>query len=308
MRATRRSFIAAVSAGAAALPLAGERGAARANLPVATRRRGYADGPYGLVHYYDTGAAGRPLLMFHQAPMSARQFDRVYEPLAKRGIRAIGVDMPGFGMSDPTSFVPKVEDWAKVAPALLDHLRIEQCDVLGHHTGAMVATEVGVQYPQRVRSLVVNGPMPMGDEERAKRLEGQKTSEIDFEYKADGSHMAASFQTRWRMYGGADGANTGAIADPKLITRYTVEKFQGFGPFWYGHYAAFKYDHEKGLRALKVRTLLLTNTGDMIYGHCQAARRMRPDFAYAELAGGGVDIVDQQPEAWCDVVAKFLRG
>jgi hypothetical protein len=35
---------------------------------------------------------------------------------------------------------------------------------------------------------------------------------------------------------------------------------------------------------------------------------MRPDFAYAELAGGGVDIVDQQPEAWCDVVAKFLKG
>ncbi len=33
---------------------------------------------------------------------------------------------------------------------------------------------------------------------------------------------------------------------------------------------------------------------------------MRPDFEYAELAGGGVDIVDQQPEAWANLVAKFL--
>jgi pimeloyl-ACP methyl ester carboxylesterase len=148
----------------------------------------------------------------------------------------------------------------------------------------------------------------MGDEERAKRLEGQKTSEIDFEYKADGSHMAASFQTRWRMYGGADGANTGAIADPKLITRYTVEKFQGFGPFWYGHNAAYRYDHAAALQRLRHRTLILTNTGDSIYELAQRARRIRPDFDYAELQGGGIDITEQQPEAWSDRVVAFLAG
>ena len=305
----RRRFLGATAAGTAALATSlVVPGTAHANLPSATRRRGYCDGPYGLVHFYDNGANGRPLIMFHQAPMSARQFDSVYAPLAKRGIRAIGIDMPGFGMSDPTPFVPRCEDWAKVAPAVLDHLHIRRADVLGHHTGSMVATEVGVQFPQRVRSLVVNGAMPMGEAERAERLESQKHSEIEFVYQKDGSHLTASFMTRYRMYGGDDGAKTGAIADPKVITRYTVERFQGFGPFWYGHYAAFKYDHEKGLRALKVRTMILTNTGDMIYEHNQRARAMRPDFEYAELQGGGVDIVDQQPEAWCDIVAKFLAG
>ncbi len=306
---TRRNAIggAVLAAGVAAAGLL-DVPQARANLPAATRKRGYADGPYGLVHYYDNGAQGQPLLMFHQAPMSARQFDRVYQPLANRGIRAIGVDMPGFGMSDPTPFVPRIEDLAKIAPAILDHLRIDRCDVLGHHTGAMVATEVGIQYPQRVRSLVINGPMPMDAQERQQRLDSQKKSEIDFEYKDDGSHLAASFLTRYRMYGGADGTGTGAIADAKHITRYTVEKFQGFGPFWYGHYAAFIYDHERGLRALKVRTLLLTNTGDQIYEHAQRARAFRPDFAYAELQGGGVDIVDQQPDAWCEKVVNFLKS
>jgi pimeloyl-ACP methyl ester carboxylesterase len=246
--------------------------------------------------------------MFHQAPMSARQFDNVYGPLAKRGIRAVGIDMPGFGLSDVTSFVPKVEDWAKVAPAVLQHLGLRQANVLGHHTGGMVATEIGVQFPKLTRSLVVNGPMPIEAGERVKLLEANKKGEVDFVYQPDGSHLAAAFMSRWKLYGGADGSITGFKADPKLITRYTVERFQGFGPFWYGHHAAFTYDHEKGLRALKVRTLLLTNTTDMIYEHCQAARKMRPDFEYAEIKGGGVDIVDQEPEVWSDLVAKFVHG
>ncbi len=35
---------------------------------------------------------------------------------------------------------------------------------------------------------------------------------------------------------------------------------------------------------------------------------MRPDFAYVELQGGGIDIVDQMPEEWADAVAAFLTS
>lgn len=144
-----------------------------------------------------------------------------------------------------------------------------------------------MQFPKRVRNLVINGAFPMDDAERAGFLSRQKTSEIDFVYKPDGQNLADACMSRWRLYG--------AGADPKLITRYTVERFPGFGPFWYGHYAAFKYDHEPGLRKLTVRRLLMTNTGDQIYKHAQVARRIRPDFEYVELEGGGVDIGDQNP-------------
>ena len=107
--------------------------------------RGYADGPYGQIHFQDT-AEGVPLLLFHQAPMSHRQFDSIYPLLHGLGIRAIGLDMPGFGMSDATDFVPTIHDYAQVAAPLLDHLGIERAFVLGHHTGAAVATEAG--HPQ----------------------------------------------------------------------------------------------------------------------------------------------------------------
>ena len=131
---------------------------AEANMARPGGERGYARGPHGQVHYHDNqGASAMPLLLLHQAPMSHRQFDAVYEPLKTRGIRAIGIDMPGFGMSDPTSFVPKVADWASSVAAVLDHLRIRQADVLGHHTGALLATfkqHLGRMPPINDRSMI----------------------------------------------------------------------------------------------------------------------------------------------------------
>jgi|GEM_PF-210086 len=265
--------------------------------------RGYAAGPFGQVHYHDAANGGLPLVMIHQAPMSSRQFENVFKPLMDRGIRPIAVDCPGFGNSDVTTFVPKIEDWAKVVPAVLDHLGLKVVDVLGHHTGGLVATEVEQQFRDRVRKLVIAGPFPMTEAERERFLDGNQRGEIDFVYKPDGTHMAAAFMGRYRMYSAG-----GEPPNPRLITRYTVERFMGYGPFWYGHHAAFIYNHNASIPKIKRPTLIITNTGDQIYENAKQTMKMRPDFAYAELQGGGVDIVDQQPEAWAEAVAKFLKA
>ena len=274
---------------------------AKLNLPKMTR--GYAPGPYGQVHYQDGGTPGLPLVMIHQAPMTSRQFENVYGALMARGIRPIGIDCPGFGLSDPTTFVPKVEDWARAVPPVLDHLGIRVTNVLGHHTGSMVATEVEQQYPERVAKLILAGPLPMTAEERQRFLDGLQKNEIEFVYQPDGSHLVAAFMARYRMF-----ASSGVAPDPKLMTRYTMERFEGYGPFWYGHHAAFIYDHNRSIPKIRRPTLIMTNTGDQIYENAKATRRMRPDFQFVELLGGGIDIVDQQPEAWSDAEAQFLKA
>jgi len=265
--------------------------------------RGYAQGPYGQIHYQDGGGGGLPLVMIHQAPMTSRQYENVYGPLMARGIRPIGIDCPGFGLSDPTVFVPRIEDWAKAVPPVLDQLGIRVANVLGHHTGSMVATEVEQQFPERVGKLVLAGPLPMSDAERQKFLDRLQKNEIEFVYHADGSHLLEAFMVRSRMF-----AVAGVTPDPKLITRYTMERFEGYGPFWYGHHAAFTYDHNRSIPNIRRPTLVITNTGDQIYLNACLARQMRPDFEFVELPGGGVDIVDQQPEAWSEAVARFLKA
>ncbi|MCB1625028.1 MAG: alpha/beta hydrolase [Pseudomonadales bacterium] len=267
--------------------------------------RGYARGPYGLVHFQDSGGLVKlrpgewPLVLLHQSPASTRQFEAAFKPLVARGIRLIAVDTPGFGFSDPTPAIPKLEDWAPAIVAVLDHLGIQQADVLGHHTGALNATEVALQNPGRVRRLILNGPFPITEAERAQYIAAGERSHAAGVAVVDGSHLLNSFQTRVRMWG--------PNPDPAILTRTIAEKYQGLGPYWWGHYAAYRYDHAAALKRLTHPTLILTNTGDDIYELAQRARDLRPDFAYVEIPGGSHDIVDQQPDAWCDAVVAFLR-
>lgn len=267
--------------------------------PAAWPRRHYADGPFGQVHFQETGAQGAPLLMFHQAPMTSGQFDNVYAPLAARGYRAIGIDMPGFGMSDPTPDTPTVADYAQVIPAVLDALGIERAAVLGHHTGALAATEGAIAFADRITALVINGPLLVTAQDRQDFLENLHQWELAYHAREHAGHMAELFDIRNQLAHGN--------VPHERLSDYVVQALTGRGAFWYGHHAAYMYDQQDRLPLVTQPTLILSNTGDMIFDHARRAHELFPHFAFAALEGGGIDIVDEQPEAWADQVAAFLR-
>lgn len=262
-------------------------------------RRGYADGPFGQVHYQVMGT-GAPLVMFHQAPMTSGQFDMVYSLLAERGVMAIGIDMPGFGGSDPTPDTPTVADYAAVAPAVLDALGIGKAAMLGHHTGALAATEAAILFPDRFDKLIVNGALLVSEKDREDFLSGLHVWEKNFTAREHAGHMAELFDIRHRF---ADGT-----VELDRISDYVVQALVGRGQFWWGHHAAYMYDQGPRLPLVTQPGLFLTNSGDMINSHSHEAHKLRPDFAFVEMDGGGVDIVDQQSEAWSDAVAAFVLG
>jgi pimeloyl-ACP methyl ester carboxylesterase len=90
-----------------------------------THKKGYADGPFGQLHYMTAGE-GHPLLMTHQSPDSLVQFEPVMSLLADAGIQAIAVDIPGYGMSDTPDHPPSIAEYAQIAPAVLDHFGLEK--------------------------------------------------------------------------------------------------------------------------------------------------------------------------------------
>lgn len=261
----------------------------------------YADGPFGQVHFRDTGGNGIPLLLCPQAPATSRQFDRIYERLGRSGIRAIGIDTPGFGMSCAPTEPPSIADYASVIPAILDHLNLDTAHLCGHHTGAMVVTEAAVAYAGRVSSLTLAGPVPLSIEERQQYVDTILEEEKSFAPKDDGSHLSELYVKRLAW-----------IEDEPdklaLCTRYVVETLVGNAPFWYGHNAAFNYDHAESMRRVTQPTLILINTGDMLYEHAQTTMKMCPHFSYAEIQGGGIDITDQNPQAWAEQLSSYLHS
>lgn len=262
-----------------------------------TMRRAYADGPFGQIHY-QVAAEGRPLVLLHQAVMHSDQFSNVFGPLIARGLRPIAIDMPGFGMSDPTPTTPTIADFATSVPVVLDALGIERAVVGGHHTGSLVSTEVARTWPGRVEAAVLGSALVMPDVDRIAMREAFEAREKKFVPLPDAQHMVELAKTRASFAAGT--VSVERIAD------YVTQAMVARGPYWYGHYAAFSYDHATAIRALEVPALILSNTGDMIHDAALAAHALRPDFAFAAIEGGGIDIVDQEPQQWADAIADFV--
>ena len=271
-------------------------------------RKGYADGPDGQVHYRDTGA-GTPLLLLHQTPCHLGMFDAAYPLLARHGIRAIGVDTPGYGQSDPTKAVPTIAAYARAVAAVLDHLGLPSSDVLGHHTGASIAAELAVTEPGRIRRVILNGPPLFTAEERAGYLEAISAAPRPGP-RADGSHLVAVWERRKQFTPGwtnVDAMHRGVVM--MLSAQIGADGSGGDGARELaGYTAAFAHDIGAPLRAITQPGLILTNTGDDLYGTSCRARDLRPDFAFVALTGGTHDIVDEQPGEWASAVSGFLAG
>lgn len=264
-------------------------------------RRAYADGPFGQIHY-QFATEGRPLVLLHQAIMASGQFDNVFAPLIAHGFAPIAIDMPGFGLSDAPPVQPAIADYARCVPPVLDALGIGRAAVAGHHTGALVGTEFALAAPERVEALVIHGAMILPDEERKALADDICGRELAFAARAHGEHLVDVTRIREMLCEGRIG--------PDRITDYVVQAMQAYrmGAYAYGHSAAFAYQHAGPMQRLDLPVLLLSNTGDMTHPWAQAARALRPDFAYAEIAGGGIDICDEEPQEWADAVARFLKS
>lgn len=257
-------------------------------------RRGYAEGGFGQVHWRAAGD-GPPLILLHQSPLSGAMFEPALEQLARAGLRAIALDTPGYGMSDPPPVPVSIEAYSEALGPVLDSLGLERAHVLGHHTGAAIATAFAARQPTRVDRLVLNGVPLLSAEElahfRTLRLE-------PLEPRADGSHLLQAWHQRI--------AATPGWSNLAAMHKHTVEMLRVNHSYWWAFQAAFGYGLTRDLALIRAPTLILTNTGEDLYAASKRAAELRPDFAFAALVGGTHDIVDEQPAAWAGYVARFV--
>ena len=108
------------------------------------------------LHYVERGA-GDPLVLLHGNGSMIQDFESsgLIDLLAK-DYRVIVFDRPGFGHSErPRSVVWTPGVQAELIQLALAQLGISDAIVLGHSWGASVAVALALQYPARVRALVL---------------------------------------------------------------------------------------------------------------------------------------------------------
>jgi len=106
------------------------------------------------LHYEDRGS-GQPLLLIAGIPAVASDWEPLAGRLAHAGHRVISYDNRGSGDSTVTAGPYTTALMAADALALLDYLEIDRADVVGMSMGGMIAQELALAAPGRVRRLVL---------------------------------------------------------------------------------------------------------------------------------------------------------
>jgi 3-oxoadipate enol-lactonase len=104
--------------------------------------------------YWDEEGSGEPLLLIMGLSYPSYMWHRSRPILAKR-LRTIALDNRGVGQSDAPPGIYSIALMASDAAAVLDAADIESAHVIGVSMGGMIAQEFALQYPDRVRSLIL---------------------------------------------------------------------------------------------------------------------------------------------------------
>ena len=261
-----------------------------------TRR--FVETSAGTIHCAIAGQdRGNDVLLLHQTPRSWKEYIEVL-PLLGRRRRTIAIDTVGFGDSSPLPCgSDSIERWAEVDLEVLEALGIEHAHLVGHHTGATVATEMAVRAPERARSVVLSSA-PFDDEQtRAAHLERGPIVD-NVRPHEDGSHVLELWRTRAPFYpeGRAD-----------LLEAFLVDALKAGPRAPEGHQVVARYDMRAAVARLRCPVLLVGATDDpYAYPALEPMRAALPDAQVEVIEGGMVPLPDQLPEQFATAVERFL--
>lgn len=262
-------------------------------------RKGYSDGPFGQLHWRMTGplddvSAGPDLYCLHPSPFSGLAYTGVMPHLAKTR-RVIAPDYPGYGGSDPFKLTPSVEDYAKaMASVIKAHSDGKSVDVLGFHTGCLVAVQCALDHPSLVRRLVLID-VPAFDEETSRAMVKKYTAplELTSEMECLAGPWQSSFVKRLESQ-----------SEERAFEMF-VEQIRPGVAMNAAFYAAFSYPWAERFPSVPHETLVLATTSPLLDGSREAASII-PNAILKERLDITRAVLDESAEATSEEVDAFL--
>jgi pimeloyl-ACP methyl ester carboxylesterase len=173
----------------------------------------------GIVHYEVYGR-GRPVILLHGWLGSWGLWQETMAYLG-RYYRTYAMDFWGFGESGKKRETYAVQDFVSLVDQFMDRLGIAEAPLVGHSMGGTVSLSVAIQFPARVRKVVIIGSPIVG-------------SSLAFPLKLAGYRFIAFmlFNMMWAFRGTMKLASPYICSDPRFpemmdhdLTSTTVESF-----------------------------------------------------------------------------------
>lgn len=236
---------------------------------------------------YVVEGAGPTIVLVHGFASSLQGNWRapgIIDALTAAGRRVVALDCRGHGESGKPHD-PRAYDGTAMADdviALMDHLQIEEVDLMGYSMGGIIAASLLVRRPERFRSVVIGG---VGDMLIHRNGGRARTDAIASAMEArDGSDAADETARGFRIFAERTGADLGALAAVQRATR------GGFDP--------------QKLRETKRPVMVLIGEGDTLVGSADGLAAMIPGAKLVRVPGDHLTAVIQP--ALKSAVVAFL--
>jgi len=198
----------------------------------------YAD-VNGINLYYETHGTGRPLILLHGGLMRGELFGPVI-PLLAQSHQVITPDLQGHGRTADIDRPIDLKLMADDIAALIDHLGLDQPDLLGYSLGGGVALQTAVRHPGKIRRLIIVSANARRDAIPPEMLAQQ----------AQVNAAAAEFMKETPMYQEYVRVAPRPQDFPRLLDKL-------------GRFMATDFDFSDDVRALQVPTLIVAADADM---------------------------------------------
>lgn len=263
-------------------------------------KRAFIKTANGYIHYRIGGVGNPPMILLHQTPRSSDEYAEVIPTFCENRL-VIAMDTLGYGDSDPAPEWYTIEDYANTVIALMDTLDLRKAVLVGHHTGAKTALEIGASYPDRVDKLVLAG-LVFYEEEARQRVIAQG-GRWQGKMEKDGSHLTDIWQA---------GAAMGI--EPALNHRKVIDFMKAGWRSEHGHWASAKYTAQaERITQIKCPTLLIWGTEDVkLLGqrgfHWRNIEGTIPNSKVTRIEGGTPYMINQMPRQFANHVLSFLEN
>lgn len=208
-------------------------------------------------------------------------------------------DTPGFGSSDPPNQLPNIGDYAKAIAGAMDALGFGRddggpVDVLGFHTGCLIAAEIAATRPDLVRRLVLPGiPFYEGKEQEEAYARNAKEKA----YFSDPKLLGDDVNERVDWVGEATGN--------ERLLEILGEELRGGRNNWWAYHAVFRYPARERFARVTQKTLVVATGGELMEASENAAEIL-PNATLKKFPQYGAPLFHKYPREMAQLTRQFL--
>jgi 3-oxoadipate enol-lactonase len=135
-----------------------------------------------VIAYEDIGA-GPPLVMIHGGESTRAEYVENFVPYLGDGVRALPYDQRDSGDTTNNELPYTMSDLATDCAEFIQALGLGSAHILGGSYGGMIALRLAIDYPDRVRSLILRSTSPGGvvAAEDLAQVRAARLTEADFD-------------------------------------------------------------------------------------------------------------------------------